>query len=443
MVSLKERFQYSEFYRIFNLKDELSKGRCVILLNTFILSIVNIYITGVFYTGFLTVNGIDIIRVGIIAFIPYIAWSLSIFSPVLLSKFKKRRMLVLFNHIFYYICVVLATTLMPFFVKDSAQRTFWFAFFLFLGNVSNALIGSGVTAWHMKFLPEGYDRNVYFSYQNLISSVVGTFIAIVSSVVLDSLKGSLLQGRVITILRLIAVVVFIIDGFLVYLIPREFPYTKSKDKIKVSNIIIIPLHAKKFILTAIIMISWNFISNVNSNTWNYYVLNTVGVGYTYMFVGSVVNAIGGIFLLRYWRKAIIRYSSFNIIFFTIFITGLLEVFIAFATSQTKWVYVVVSVLQGLNFIGVNLVFANLFYMNLPKENTDVFTTFWNFTANISILAGSVLGTLFISLTEKHGQWILFGLPFYGSQFLVWIKFILFMVLCVYLKLIRKQIIPDT
>lgn len=443
MISLKERFQYSEFYRIFNLKDELSKGRCIILLNTFILSIVNIYITGVFYTGFLTTNGIDIIRVGIIAFIPYIAWSLSIFSPVILSKFKKRRMLVLFNHIFYYICVVLATTLMPFFVTDFAQRTFWFAFFLFLGNASNALIGSGVTAWHMNFLPEGYDRNVYFSYQNLISSVVGTFIAIISSVVIDSLKESLLQGRVITILRLIAVGVFIIDGFLVYLIPREFPYIKPKDKIKVSNIILIPLRAKKFILTAIIMISWNFISNVNSNTWNYYVLNTVGVGYTYMFVGSIVNAIGGIFLLRYWRKAIIRYSSFNIIFFTIFITGLLEVFIAFATNQTKWVYVVVSVLQGLNSIGINLVFANLFYMNLPNENTDVLTTFWNFTANISILAGSILGTLFISITEKHGNWILFGLPFYGSQFLVWIKFILFMVVCIYLKSIRKHIIPDT
>lgn len=332
---------------------------------------------------------------------------------------------------------------MPFFVTDFAQRTFWFAFFLFLGNASNALIGSGVTAWHMNFLPEGYDRNVYFSYQNLISSVVGTFVAIISSVVIDSLKGSLLQGCVITILRLIAVVFFIIDGFLLYLIPREFPYIKPKDKIKVSNILIIPLRAKKFILTAIIMISWNFISNVNSNTWNYYVLNTVGVGYTYMFVGSIVNAIGGIFLLRYWRKAIIRYSSFNIIFITIFITGLLEVFIAFATNQTKWVYVVVSVLQGLNSIGINLVFANLFYMNLPNENTDIFTTFWNFTANISILAGSVLGTLFISITEKHGNWILFGLPFYGSQFLVWIKFILFMVVCIYLKSIRKHIIPDT
>ncbi len=441
MISLKERFLYSEFHRIFNFRDELSKGRSVIFIHTFILSIVNIYITGVFYTGFLAANGIDIIRVGIIAFIPYLAWSLSIFSPVLLSRFKKRRIPVLFNHVFYYVCVVFATTVMPFFVADYARRTFWFAFFLFLGNACNALIGSGVTAWHMNFLPDGYDRNVYFSYLNLISSVVGTLVAIVSSVVIDSLDSSFLQGRVITILRLIAAAVFIVDGLILYLIPREFEYTRSREKIKISDIIIIPLRAKKFILTAVILISWNFISNVNSNTWNYYVLNTVGVGYTVMFVGSVVNAAGGVFLLRYWRKAIIRFSAFNVLFMTVFVTGLLECFIAFSTSETKWVYVIVSVLQGLNSIGVNLVFANLFYMNLPAENTDIFTTFWNFAANVSILAGSVLGTMFISATEKHGVWSLFGLPFYGSQFLVWIKFVLFMALCAYLKFRKTDILP--
>lgn len=442
MISLKERFQYSDFYRIFNFKNELSTGRCMLLTNTIITSIANIYITGVFYTGFLTVNGIDIVRVGIIAFIPYIAWSLSIFSPVILSKFKHRRALQLFNHIFYYVCVVLATTLMPMFVSDYTKRTFWFALFLFLGNISNALFCSGVTAWHMNFLPDGHDRNIFFSYSNLISSATGTFVAITSSIIIDSLKDLQKQNQLINILRFIAVGLFIADGLLLYLVPHEFPYLIPKEKIKVSNIIIIPIHAKKFILTALIIISWNFISNVNANTWNYYVLNTVGVGYTYMYIGSVVNAVGGIFLLRYWRKAIIRYSSFTVLFVTIFITGLLELLIAFSTNQTHWVYVIVSILQGLNSIGTNLVFANLFYINLPKENTDVFISFWNFAANISVLAGSILGTWFISLTEQHGRWILFGLPFYGSQFLVWIKFILFMGVCVYLKLVARQIKPD-
>jgi MFS family permease len=328
------------------------------------------------------------------------------------------------------------------FVSDYAKRTFWFAVFILLGNISNSLLSSGVTAWHMNFLPEGHDRNIYFSYSNLISSVVGTFVAVTSSIFVDSLKDFSEQSQIINILRFIAVGLFIADGLLLYLIPREFPYLKSENKIKILNIFNIPIHAKKFMLTAFIIISWNFIANVNSNTWNYYVLNTIGIGYTYMYIGSVVNAICGIFLLRYWREAIIRYSSFTILFVTVFITGLLELFIAFSTKDTKWVYIIVSVLQGFNSIGTNLVFANLFYVNLPKENTDVFISFWNFAANMSILAGSILGTWFISLTEQHGRWILFGLPFYGSQFLVWIKFILFMGVCIYLKLIGRRIRPD-
>ena len=151
MLNIKDRIKYSDFFRVFNFRNALATGRSMQLVNTLIASIANVFVGGVFYTGFLTVNGIDIVRVGIIAFIPYIAWGFSLFSPLILSRFKKRRGLLLFNHFFYYLCVVLGTTLMPMFVADYGQRTVWFAVFLFVGNVSNALIGSGTTAWHIRF----------------------------------------------------------------------------------------------------------------------------------------------------------------------------------------------------------------------------------------------------------------------------------------------------
>jgi hypothetical protein len=88
------------------------------------------------------------------------------------------------------------------------------------------------------------------------------------------------------------------------------------------------------------------------------------------------------------------------------------------------------------------VFANLFYVNLPQGNTDVYITFWNFTANISVLIGSIFGTWFLAITEPLGPWRLFGLPFYGSQFLVWIKFALLMALCLYIHWVTPKIRSD-
>ena len=442
MIPWREQLAYSDFGRVFHFRDAWAKGRCLLLYNTFFASIANVFVGGVFYTGFLSVNGIDIVRVGIIAFIPYIAWAFSLFSPVILSRFRRRRALLLFNHLFYYVCVVLATTVMPYLVADYDQRTFWFAVFLFLGNVSNALLGSGATSWHMKFLPDGPDRNIYYSYSNMISSFVGTAAAITSALVADSLAGSPRQGQIITGLRLAAFVMFIINGFMVYAVPQEFPYTGLEKKVSILDILIVPVRSRKFLLTALIVMLWNGFANINANTWNFYVLNTVGVGYTYMYIGSVISALSGVFLLRYWRQAINRFSWFSMLFVVVLVTGLLELPIGLATSRTIWIYVLVSVLQGCNAVGTSLVFANLFFVNLPKGNTDLYITFWNLTANISVLVSTVFGAWFIAWTEPRGPWQLFGLPFYGSQFLVWIKGLLLIGLCVYIKLITPHIQPD-
>ena len=48
-------------------------------------------ITGIFYTGFLSMYDISITGVGIVTFIPYIASCFSVFSGMILGKIKKRK----------------------------------------------------------------------------------------------------------------------------------------------------------------------------------------------------------------------------------------------------------------------------------------------------------------------------------------------------------------
>lgn len=415
----------------------------MLLLNTFFSGIANVFITGTFYTGFLTSSGIDIVRVGIITFIPYFAWIFSLFSPKILSHFKKRRGLLLFNHIFYFVCIVLATTLMPMFVKGTAARTLWFGILLLMGHTSNALFGSGSMAWHINFLPEGKDRNVYFSLSNLVSNFVGTAAAIGASVLTDSMAHSPNQGKIIVILRLVSFALFIISGLLLFLIPKEYPYPESHRQYRLRDVFVKPIQSRKFILTAVIAIVWNCVGNFNASTWSYYILNTVGISYALTYLCSVACAIGSVFFLRSWRSLVNRYSWFSILLLTVFNTAMLELFIGFTTSHTLWVFIIVSVLQGLNLVGAQLVFANMFYINLPKADTDIFITFWNFSINIFVLVGSMLGTGFLSLFEKSGGFAeIFGHPVYGSQFLVWIKCICYLLLCVYIRKVTPYIQPD-
>lgn len=448
LTRLRDKWEYSEFRRCFNFQNNETRGRSLLLLNNFLVSIANVFITGVFYTGFLATNGIDIVRVGIIAFIPYVAWAFSLFSPIILKHFKKRRWLLITNNAVYYTCIVLATTIMPMFVTDTDQKTIWFAVFIFLGNLVNALLGSGASAWHLHFIPNGQERDVYFCWMNLVSYIMSTVTAIGSALAADALAGSPAQATIIVVLRFVAYGVFIINFLCLYLIPREYPYEATEQKVRLTDIFTVPFKTKKFMLTVVILVWWNAACNVNASTWSYYMLDTVGVNYLVMYISSIVCAVSAIFLQRKWRDAIQRFNWFRVILFCVLCTGLWELIIGFTTAQTVWVYILVCVLSGLSAVGTNLVFANLFYLNLPKKsNTDIFATFWNFVANIAVFIGSLLGTWFISVTEdavaaNGGPWMLFGLPFYGSQFLVWIKFALLFGLGYYIWRVTPKIKPD-
>ena len=61
------------FVDIYNLKDENAKGRLISLGSALVTAFYNVFITGVFYTGFLSMYGMSISDVGIISYIPLIA----------------------------------------------------------------------------------------------------------------------------------------------------------------------------------------------------------------------------------------------------------------------------------------------------------------------------------------------------------------------------------
>ena len=117
---------------IYSVKNEEGKGRLITLTSGMVAALYNVFITGIFYTGFLSMYGISITGVGIVTFIPYIATCFSVFSPSILGRFQKRKGILLAAKIYFYAMYILATTLMPQFVTDPDDRLIWFIVILFL-----------------------------------------------------------------------------------------------------------------------------------------------------------------------------------------------------------------------------------------------------------------------------------------------------------------------
>ena len=82
---------FSQLHTIYGWHDDQRKGRRISLINTLVTSIYNVFITGIFYTGFLTIYDISLIEIGIITFISPLANCFVIFSPFILERIKKRK----------------------------------------------------------------------------------------------------------------------------------------------------------------------------------------------------------------------------------------------------------------------------------------------------------------------------------------------------------------
>jgi len=83
------------------------------LVTILLQGILNIFTTGIFYTGFLTMYGMSITDTGIITVIPYIANLFGIFSGKVLARFKSPKKAILWAKLFYYILFLPGITIMP------------------------------------------------------------------------------------------------------------------------------------------------------------------------------------------------------------------------------------------------------------------------------------------------------------------------------------------
>jgi len=423
-MTLKQKLANSEFRQVFNLKTPERRGACLLLsyytINSFSAALIN----GVFYTVFMAQNGIDIVRIGILGTIPSLCWLLSLFTPKLMQKFRRRKGILFFAHMFNYTCTLLATTIMPLFISDYMQRTIWFGILLLVGNLPTALFSSGVTQWHLHFIPsDDHLRNVYYSYINMGSLIATTVTNIAASLVADVLAGSPMEAPFINALRYIAYGIFVFCGILVFLMPKEYPYPKVEKQIRLLDVLYLPFKEKKYLMTAAIIFLWTFMTSTNSSTWTYYLKETAGISYLLIYLSGIVTMITNILLLPWFRRLIRRYSMPTMLCLGILGMALNQLSLSFVMPGTSFYYALVSIPNGMLWSLINLCTATAFVYNLPEANQDVHVVFWNMMTQVATFLGIGFGAWFLDLLGEGVVLHLFGIDFYGSQILMWFKFI--------------------
>ena len=411
--------RHSAFFELFHFGDELAKGRSCMILSAVTVSVINWLTTGLFYTSFLMTNGIDIVNIGILTFVPYIANCFSIFSPSILERFQKRKLLLAASRLAYYSLNILGITVLPLFVSDPQLKMILFVAIVFSANIINALFSSGYSVWHVKFIPD-HVRADYFSMNQLLTAFIGCGAALLSSFVADALSGSAYENTIIVVFRYAAFALGALDVLLLSL-PKEYPYSRSKELPKLRHIVTKPFTHRKFAITMAIVFVWTFCVNAPQSTLNYYLINDVGVSYSFIYI---INMFYPFFLLAFlplWNR-FLRAKGW---FVTFAIGGIMLcptnlMYSCVTAANFVWLLPTLRLIQHFIGVGCNVAYANMAFINLPEEDQTNYIAFHTLVVNIAGFLGMMLGTGFVAAYPDIVVTIL-GLEFTNVQMLFWLE----------------------
>ena len=417
-MNLMQRVRSSTFFLLFNFHDELAKGRSCIIMHSTLSNIISGLTAGLFYTSFLMANGINIVNIGIISFVPSIASCFGIFAPSILERFKHRKWLLVGVRWFSSTLTILGVTLLPRFVEDTGLKTVLFVVLIFTANLVDHLVGSGFSVWHLQFMPERV-RADFLAIQSLITNVVGLTVALVSGLVADSLAGSPYENTIIVVFRYIAYLLLLVD-IAILAWPKEFPYERSREKPRLQDIIMLPLRSRKFILTVGVLWLYTFFSNIPASVLNVHLLNTVGVSYSYMNVVDIFYSLFLILLLRPWRQALRKIGWWKLFALTTIVQVPITLMYSCVTSTNYlWLMTTVRLLQHATGIGQSLAVGNLIYINLPRTDQTNYLSFNSLVGSVAGFLGGFVGTSFVAAFPNM-ELNLLGMSFCNVQVLQWI-----------------------
>jgi len=398
----------TSFSEIFNLRDDEAKGRVIFLSCSLLESLYNVFITGIFYTGFLSMYGISITGAGIVTFIPYIANILTVFSSRVLSRFRRRKPILIGVKVFFFFMYIVATTIMPQFVHDSSLRLKWLCVIIFVGYAVYAPFSPGFTVWFYKFYPEDTKRRArYIQLCQIFTSALSTLILLFSGILTDAVADSPIQERLIIGFRYAAFVLVLVEIF-VQSRAKEYPVTEN-EKTRIKDVFCLPMKQRKFLLCMLLMFTWSFVNNLNNGLWNYHILNHLNFSYTLINAMAVSNTAILLATSGVWTKVIRRYSWIRTFGIGCLLCAPTEFLLFMMSPDRTWIYVPATLLQNFCGVGLGLAYANILYMNLPSENQTSYISFNVIGCNLFSFLGLLTGTAISSITGDN------TVPFLGMN----------------------------
>ena len=439
MKNLVKLYQRSSWYLVYNDLTTGGRARTSLLFAVMMQAVVNGFTGGIFYTGLLVGYGINIVNISILTIVPCICSVFSLLSPVILSRFPRRRMLMTVTRILFYVVNIIGITLLPQVVQSETGRVVGLVAVVFLANAINFLFSPGYSPWHMTYLTPNV-RSSYISSTTLVSQIVGGLILIVASILTDRIAGAA-QLDLIIVLRWVAFGVALLDVYFLQK-PVEPEYQVTTNRMSLGKSLLIPLHNRKFMLTmsvyALHLFSVNMVGSV-INTW---LLEEVHTSFLYINVINALYMVAIPLTTPLWRNHMLRHGTFT----TLAIATLLNAPTCLLYGLVNhgnylWLMTFVRLAQHAIGMGLALTVNNLIYINLPQTDQDSYIALYTIIGNGTNFVAMSVGTWIVAVLGA-GTVSLLGLRLTSVPLLLILQGLVGLASVLYILYLRAHADPD-
>lgn len=442
MVNVGSAWRNSTLKRLFNLKSDDAKGRSCMLMSAVLSGIITNITGGIFYSGYLLEYGISAVKIGILTFIPFIATGFSLLSPMILEPIKKRKWILAGSRLASYIVKILGMILLPLLVKSDMGRNIGFAIIVFTSSAIGSLFSAGYSVWHINYIPESI-RADYFNVSSAIANFVVGFFTLIGAFVTDTFSGSEHKIQIITGLFITGFILAVIE-IIVLCLPKEVEYERTTNhKPSFINTVRLAFSQKKFIMTMYIMFGYTFASNLIASIINTYLLEDVGVSYTFV---TGINASYFLFFVLFGKaanKLIAKYSWFKTFAWAVlplFPSYLLYAFVD--SGNYRWLMLIVRLTQHFFSVLITITYSNFPFINLPPGDRTNYISFYTVFVNIAALLAMLIGTGFVARFGER-EINIFGKQLGSVPILMIVAGFLFLFITLFVLKITPKITPDS
>ena len=399
--------------------------------------------TGVFYTTLLLIllEGSSFetqnFYIALITGVQAAAGIGQLLSPLLFDRLRRKRPAVLTLQGINYLIQTVLLPLTVMLASPLELKAWLFTALVGISAFCEAVSVPAKNAWHMHSLTESI-RIDYFTTLNTYKTLLSTTLGFSVSVLMDFFKGN---GKLLAGVLLMRGVALLIATFVFYMYNRvQEPPADTflpKKKINLKATYLVPFKYKPFLIAVFIQCLYSFATGFAANFYNAYLLDDVGISYTYFSLGTLFGVPCTVFGLWFWNKQIRRFSWMPILAVSSLLYSLCYCCNALVTVKTPYLYIIGAVYCQLICGGYSISLANLPYEHMPKENRTACFAIFNTAMSLSAAFSAFVAGKFLSLTDGTTLNI-FGLVLKNRAYMCYISASVFIICAAVVFLLYKK-----